>query len=200
MNKKMFLIVVAVWFCSSVAWAGGEFWSTNTFQFPWRDGARFLVIPELRISDPVGFYYFQTYLGPSFVINKDLKCNLFYTPKMTRSGDAWTLTHTGYADFVYSLAGIGNRSRLEQDGGSGTTKYRHQLQYKKNGWILSDEIFYNARKGVVDENRLSLGYAFKLSDKQELTIGLMGRSQKSTSTADWTGTGILNCNLSVTLP
>jgi hypothetical protein len=170
-------------------------WSTNSFQF---SSFGFNVIPELRIRNNLSeLYYFQAYIGPSRSLNENLKLNVYYGCKFSKSGSNWLQSNLGYLDLIYAFDPFSNRFRLEGDFTSGTVKFREQLQAKFQGFYLSDELFYNLTKSFVDENRLAAGYAWKVDPAKEISLGYMLRSQKASAGADWATTSAVLANSSI---
>lgn len=47
------------------------------------------------------FYYFQTYVGPAFSINKNFELDLSYAFNYTKNGSSWAGKSLGYLDGIY---------------------------------------------------------------------------------------------------
>ncbi|MDD4179871.1 MAG: DUF2490 domain-containing protein [Candidatus Margulisbacteria bacterium] len=198
MLKKTIVLSLLVLLFGSLALADTEFWSTDTFQAQIKEGVRFNIIPELRFRNNASeFYYLLVYLGPTFKLNECFDLNVFYAPKTTKNGGAWTSGSNGYLDLVYKNGGLSNRGRLENDFTNGGLKIRDQLQYKMNGWFFTEELFYSATKGYFDENRALVGYTFKLAKNFDLSPGYLLRSQKANANADWRQTNVFTLNASL---
>ncbi len=105
-----------------------------------------------------------------------------------------------------------NRNRVEfrwiEDNGSYNTRSRHRLRFtlplvkdllpKQDGIYMDSEFFYNYAEHTYDENRsVPLGVKFKLSDQLGLSLFYMVRSQKSSSSGEWTTSQILGSNVSI---
>jgi hypothetical protein len=172
-----------------------EFWSTDTFQLSqW--GVN--VIPEIRVRNNLSdFYYLQTYIGPVWELNKNLKLNVYYGLKYQKSGNDWQQSNLGYLDLNYTLKYLSHRSRLEGDLTNSVVKYRDQLQFKFNGYYLADEFFFNLTNSFLDENRLNAGYTLKVFGQTDLSLGYLLRSQRKGITKDWTGTAAVTLNAAV---
>ena len=185
MFLMMFLLVSAVL-------ADVEFWSTDAFQF---SVPGINIIPEFRAKNNLSeFYYFQTYLGPTWNLSKNLKMNIYYGLKYQKSANDWKQSNLGYLDLVYSFNPFSSRARLECDLTSSVVKLREQLQVKINGFYLSDEFFYNLTTSFADENRLTAGYAFKAFGQTELSLGYLLRSQRKEADKAWTNSAALLLN------
>jgi hypothetical protein len=183
MVKKLMLLLSLMFFLVPVVLADVEFWSTDTFHF---SALGMNVIPEFRIKNNLSdFYYLQTYIGPTWELNKNLKMNVYYGLKYQKSNNDWKQSNLGYLDFIYSFKPFSNRARLEGDLTDSVAKLRNQLQIKIHGFYLSDEIFYNLTGLFVDENRLSAGYSFKAFGQTELNLGYLIRAQRKTIDQAW---------------
>jgi hypothetical protein len=197
MSIKVALLSLLVMLLAPVAWADVELWSTDTFQL---SAFSINVIPEFRIRNNLSeFYYLQTYIGPTWDLNKNLKMNIYYGLKYQKSGADWKQSNLGYLDLIYSFKPFSNRARLEGDLTNAIVKYRNQLQFKINGWYLADEFFYNLTGYFVDENRLSAGYSFKALGQTDLNFGYLLRAQRKTAAQAWSNSAavILNAGLKI---
>ncbi|MFA4843639.1 MAG: DUF2490 domain-containing protein [Candidatus Margulisiibacteriota bacterium] len=174
-----------------------EFWSTDTAQLTqW--GVN--VIPEIRVKNNLSdLYYFQTYIGPVWELNKNLKLNVYYGLKYQKSGSDWKQSNLGYLDLAYSFKPFSNRFRFEVDLTNAVVKYRNQLQLKVNGYYLADEFFYNVSGAFADENRLSAGYTFKALGQTEFNLGYLWRAQRKMVGQAWANSAaaILNTGLKI---
>jgi hypothetical protein len=180
-----------------VSLADVEFWSTDTFQL---SALGMNVIPEFRIRNNLTeFYYLQTYVGPTWDLNKSLKMNIYYGGKYQKSNNDWKQSNLGYLDLIYSFKPFSNRARLECDLTNAVIKYRDQLQVKVNGCYLADEFFYNLTGSFVDENRLSAGYTFKAFGQTEFNLGYLMRAQRRTVAQAWSNSAavIMNAGLKI---
>lgn len=195
MLKNVLLLFLLFSLLASVSLADVELWSTDTFQL---SGLGVNVIPEFRIrKDLSEFYYLQTYIGPSWDLNKNLKMNVYYGLKYQKSNSDWKQSNLGYLDLFYSFRPFSNRARMECDLTSAVIKYRNQLQIKINGCYLADEFFYNLTGSFVDENRLSAGYTFKALGQTEFNFGYLLRAQRKTATQAWSNSAALILNTSL---
>ena len=199
MGKKIlvFLFLVCL-FSVRPVFAGTEFWSVDTFQFPVKEKVKFNIIPELRFRNNASeFYYLLTYIGPTISLSKSFDINLYLAPKYSKNGGNWTTSTVGFFDVIYKNDLLSNRGRFEYDFPSGVLKIRDQLQFKRNGWFVNDEVFYNYNKSYIDENRAATGYAFKVLSNFDLSLGYLLRSQKSSASADWVNTNVFTLNTSL---
>ena len=189
---------------SVASFAETEFWSVNTVQVPIREKIKLNVISELRFRDSSGgLYYFQTYIGPAFTVNKNLEIDAYYALKYGKNGNGWSTYNLWYLDgilkdelFSFSMS---NRNRLEYDATPDTLKLRELVQAKKNGWSVGEELFYNFKKGLLDEGRSTVAYSFGLWKGTELSVGYLLRMQRQTPAADWTWTNALTAGFKVAL-
>lgn len=197
MLRKTLLLFLLACLLAPVSLADVEFWSTDTFQL---STLGISVIPEFRIRNNLSdFYYLQTYIGPTRDLSKNLKMNVYYGCKYQKSNSDWKQSNLGYLDLIYSFKPFSNRARLECDLTNAVIKYRNQLQVKINGYYLADEFFYNLSGSFVDENRLSVGYAFKALGQTEFNLGYLMRAQRKMVTQTWSNSSamILNANLKI---
>jgi hypothetical protein len=197
MVKKMTLTLLFLLLIVAVAKADVEFWSTDTFQFT---SYGINVIPEFRIKDNLSnFYYLQTYIGPTWEINKNFRMNVYYGLKYQKSGSDWKQSNLGYLDCINAFYPFTLRSRLEGDATNSILKLREQLQFKVNGYYVVDEAFYNITSAFIDENRLTGGYNWKVNPLSDVTFGYLFRSQRSTLNGAWTGSNaiVINGNVKI---
>ena len=86
---------------------------------------------------------------------------------------------------------------MEYDVTPDTFKLRELLQAKKNGWSVGEELFYNFKKGLIDEGRSSIAYSFTLWKGTELSVGYLLRMQRQSPAADWSWTNVLTAGVKV---
>ena len=189
---------------SAASFAETEFWSVNTVQAPIRENIKLNIIPELRFRDSSGgLYYFQTYIGPAFTINKNLEIDAYYALKYGKNGNNWSTYSLWYLDGIIKgdllSFSVSNRHRFEYDVTPDTLKLREQIQAKKNGWSAGEELFYNFKKGLLDEGRSTVAYSFGLWKGRELSVGYLLRMQRQTPAADWTWTNALTAGFKAVL-
>ena len=199
MIKRFFLVVImlAMTVCR-VSFADAEFWATGTFQFPIKENLKMNVIPEIRVRNNLGeLYYWQTYVGPVLILNKNYEAAAYYALKYSKSGGNWTSGNLGYLDLVYKNDYFSNRGRIEYDNLLDTFKLRDSFQLKKNGWFIGDELFFNFKKGFLDEERIAVGYSSKMNGKTELSLGYLLRRTKSIAGGDWMQSGGINSGLKI---
>lgn len=172
-----------------------EFWSTDTFQF---SGPGINIIPEIRVKNGLSdLYYFQTYIGPSRNLSKNLKMNIYYGYKLAKSSNNWAQSNLGYFDLIYAFEPFSNRFRFEGDFTNGVSKYRNDLKGKMGNFYLADEFFYNFPRNYIDENRLTGGYVWKFNASREVNFGYMLRSQKASAGAAWSNSNAIIANGSI---
>lgn len=197
MLRKALLLFLLACLLAPVSLADVELWSTDTFQL---SGLGMNVIPEFRVRNNLTeLYYLQTYIGPAWDLYKNLKMNIYYGCKYQKSNNDWKQSNLGYLDLIYSFKPFSNRARLESDLTNAVIKYRDQLQVKINGYYLADEFFYNLCSSFVDENRLSVGYAFKALGQTEFNLGYLMRAQRKKVDQVWSNSSavILNAGLKI---
>ncbi|MFA4967757.1 MAG: DUF2490 domain-containing protein [Candidatus Margulisiibacteriota bacterium] len=197
----LFFIALAL---PQAVFADTEFWSLTTFQLPFRENVKLNVIPELRFRNGVGeFYYFRTYFGPTLLLSKSFDLNLYYALNYAKKGADWTPSSLVCLDGIYKIDfpwfNFNNRGRFEYDISPDVLKYRNLFQFKKDAWILSDELFYNIKFGFFDEGRSLIAYTAKGPGNIDLIIGYLLRRQKQSATADWTRTNVINLGIKVNL-
>ena len=204
MSRKIVVLISLFLLMSAASFAETEFWSANTVQVPIKEKIKLNVIPELRFRDSSGgLYYFQTYLGPAIALNKNLEIDAFYALKYGKSGSSWSTSNLWYLDCVlrdelFSFL-MSNRNRIEYDVTPDTLKLRELFQAKKNGWLAGEELFYNFKKGLLDEGRTSVAYSFALWKGTELSAGYLLRMQRQNPAADWTWTNVLTAGIKAVL-
>ncbi|MDD5593180.1 MAG: DUF2490 domain-containing protein [Candidatus Margulisbacteria bacterium] len=200
MVKRLLVSACLLLIGLGVALADTEFWTVNTVQIPVKQGVSFSLIPELRVRSNLSeLYYLRTYFGPTFSINNNLGLSVYYAPTATKSAATgnWSTSNILVGDAVSAWPLISNRWRLEYDYGTALLKVRDRVQLKYNGWVLGEEPFYNCQRGYIDENRASLGYSIKLTDRFSLEPGWLLRSQRTSSGGSWTNTNIVTVNSSI---
>lgn len=196
MSKKILVLIFVIWSLSAASFAETEFWSVNTVQVSVKENVKLNIIPELRFRDSSGgMYYFQTYLGLAFAVNKNLEIDALYALKYSKSGNSWSTYNLWYLDGIikgelFSFS-MNSRSRMEYDVTPDTLKLRELIQAKKNGWSVGEELFYNFKKGLIDEGRSTIAYSFTLWKGAELSAGYLLRMQRQNPAADWSWTNIV---------
>ena len=196
MPRKIAVFIFIFLLMSAASFAETEFWSVNTVQVPIREKIKLNVMPELRFRDSSGgLYYFQTYIGPAFTLNKNIEIDAYYALKYGKNGNGWSTYSLWYLDGIlkdelFSFS-ISNRNRFEYDATPDTLKLRELVQAKKNGWSAGEELFYNFKKGLLDEGRSTVAYSFTPWKGIDLSAGYLLRMQKQNVAADWTWTNAL---------
>jgi len=205
MLKRIFLTVlfIALVFSRS-GLADTEFWSVNIIQFSLREKVKLNIIPELRFRNNASeLYYFRTYFGPTLLLSKNFDLSVYYALNYSKTGTNWAQSNLAYLDGTYKIDfpwfDFTNCGRFEYDISPDILKYRNLFQFKREGWILSDELFCNFKLGFFDEGRSLVAYAIKFPGKIDLLIGYLLRRQRSSTTADWTRTNVINLGLRVDL-
>lgn len=205
MFKRILLAVLfIVWVFSQSVLAETEFWSINTFQLPVREKIKFNVIPELRFRNNGGeLYYSQTYVGPVFLLSRNIEIDLYYAPNFTKNGGSWVSKGLGYLDAIYRTDFpwfiFSNRGRFEYDFTPSVLKYRNLFWFGRDGWFASDELFYDFKLGFFDEGRSAIGYSAKILGNIDLSLNFLLRRQRQGSTADWQRTNVINLGLKVNI-
>jgi len=201
--KRIFLAVLFIALCFSQSiLADTEFWSVNIIQSSLSEKVKLNIIPELRFRNNASeLYYFQTYIGPALLLSKNFEMDIYYALNCSKNGDNWTGKSLGYLDAIYKVDSpwfsFADRGRFEYDVSPAVLKLRNLFQFKKNAWILSDELFYNVNQGYFDEGRSMVAYSTRIFGNTELLIGYLLRRQRASATADWQKTNVINLCLKV---
>lgn len=202
--KTLFLVLIFTAISAGFACADAEFWSANTIQFPLAEKTKLNIIPELRFRNNASeLYYFQTYIGPAFLLSRNFELDAYYALNFSKNGGSWSGRSLGYLDGIYKATlpwfSFANRGRFEYDIMPGILKYRNLFGFSSGGWFAGDEFFYNFNKNFIDEGRSSINYSFKVSSNTGLSLGYLLRRQKQAAGDDWTRTSVITGNIKVGL-
>jgi len=201
LNKKILIFLILLG-SSQMVFAGTEFWQQTNIKFPFRGNAKFNVIPEFRFRGRIGeLYYFRTYIGPTLSLNKNFDASFYYAPNYSKTGENWTPGSLICLDGTYKndlpWFTFTNRGRFEYDISPDVLKYRNLFQFRKDAWVISDEFFYNIKRGFFDEGRSLFAYSAKINGNTDLLLGYLLRRQKASPSSDWARTNVVNLGLKI---
>ncbi len=169
------------------AGSGGNYWSRHSFEIALSKKLGFDLKPEFRFQD-TKYYYFKSYLGLSYKINKFIRIRGYYAYKTKKEKEGWKSSDLLYLDpslkFNLPNFNLSNRLRLEYNLDKEELICRYRLKLGKNlhkliTFALKEEIFYSFLSDRSEENRLSLGPSVEVLNKISFSAEYMLRSKRA---------------------
>jgi len=190
-----------------------QYWSAYSFNYKISDKVDFVFNPAFRLKDEISEYqYWESRQGLLFKINKNWDVNLHYLHGESKnSANKWIDENRLELQPTYKWSWgkfkFSDRFRLEYRIVNGTEKwrYRNKIRLSKTLTIfdyeitsfVDEEIFYDEYVDQYNQNRASLGFSKKISDKISASIFYMYKSDKKGG--DWQGANVIGTTLKFSL-
>lgn len=188
-----------------------EYWSQSSVSVPLNEKVNFLIMPEWRFkNDMHNVFLFKLENGLSFKINKYWDITPYYVYQQKKSSGIWDKSDIGYLDATFKTSlenlfnlKLANRFRYQYDFDKEKTILRNSLKISKTVKIgklelapyISEEPFYDAKLGMFNEHRASVGVGYNFSKNVSLSAGYLLNPKKSTGKWRYTNVLITNCNI-----
>ena len=203
----IFVLFFLILFTHNLFASDWEYWSNSLVFIKLREKVDFRIIPHARLKNKCrDFYYYKTYIGPTFKISKFFKISPLYMYKIEKKRGVWKEDNVGNMDMELKLPFLVNayldyRYRTEYNFTQNNCVHRNKFELSKdcekiNGLslFLYDEIFYSFAANKLNENRVSASLSKKINDNLNLGLSYIVRFQDST---DWHNTNIVQTEVKV---
>lgn len=186
-----------------------QYWSEYVITYKLTPKVGLLLNPSFRLKDNISEnQYWESRQGFSFQATPALALNLQYLHSETKNAaNKWLPENTVEFQPTYKWSwhtfDFANRLRLEYRmvGGFEKWRYRHQLKISRKLKVasvefspfVSDEIFYDEAVDQMNQNRLRIGVAKKIS--RLATLSVFYQYKTNAVKQDWTGEHILGTGL-----
>jgi len=188
-----------------------QVWNIDTEDFKINKTSKLSLEQEFRWKNDAGDFYYQHYdVGYIYLLNDYFNFGGGFRYIKQKVNDKFRDGSEPYlaAFMFWNPAGfnLSDRIRLEYryfDYQSDACIFRNKLDIKLP-WkftafefqpMVADEIFFKFNGGVLDENRLSAGFAFRLTKNLKGELCYMLRSTKNAGICTWSYTNVLSTKL-----
>jgi len=190
-----------------------QYWSAYSFNYKITDKMSFILNPSFRLLDDLDeLRYWESRQGLSFKPNSQWDINVHYLHGESKNSTNKWLDEDRIElqpTFKWSMGEFkfSDRFRLEFRIVNGTEKWRYRNKIKlaktltifdhKITSFVDEEIFYDEHVDQYNQNRASLGFTKKISDKISASIFYMYKSDKKGK--DWQGANVIGTALKFSL-
>jgi hypothetical protein len=197
-----------------------EYWSEYKFSVPLASGDEVFYNPQFRIRDDISdFFYHEHRLGYSYKQWKNLGVGVHYLFGRTEpSKGPWKNENRAeldltpkwsWGDYNFSVRGRAELRHIEGSSGD-PLEWRFRLKPGISTEMevlghtiypyITDDVFYDAEKGVWNQNRVYVGFSAPLGKicGKSLTgdVYYLFKSNRSTA-GDWSSTSVIGTKLGV---
>jgi len=182
-----------------------QYWNAYSFKYKVNDDINLILSPSLRLDEDISqLFYWESWQGAEFKVNKHLDMNLHYLFARTKKqNNKWVDEHRieFQPTFKWNVGDLkfSDRNRVEYRvvGGTEKWRYRNSIKLKKTITVknkeytpfIANEVFYDFSADRYNQNRTAVGFSQKISDIASLDIFYIYRMDKKG--VDWQGVNVV---------